>query len=197
MKSIAKKKSAGSFFETGKTIVYAILIALVVRTVAFEPFNIPSGSMIPTLLVGDYLFVSKFSFYRLMAGYSLPVRAAAVFRSDRRVPWPERGDVVVFWNPLATPAPADFIKRIVGLPGDKVQVIHGQVLINGQMVPRRQVDDYVYQDGGQVMLMHRSTSRACRAIPARRRWSTRSSRPATTVRSTTRRSTKYRPTITL
>lgn len=152
MKSIAKKKSSGSLFETGKTIVYAILIALVVRTVAFEPFNIPSGSMIPTLLVGDYLFVSKYSYgySRYSLPFGLPLFSGRVGEFHK----PQRGDVVVFWNPLATPDPADFIKRIVGLPGDKVQMIHGQLFINGQMVPRRQVEDYVYQEAGQVMLMH-------------------------------------------
>src|SRR2546422_7093604 len=69
-KVIAAKKPAGSLLETIKTVVYAVLIALVVRTVAYEPFNIPSGSMIPTLLVGDYLFVSKFSYG--YSRYSLP-----------------------------------------------------------------------------------------------------------------------------
>jgi signal peptidase I len=151
MKATAKK-SSGGIFETGKTIVYAILIALVVRTVAFEPFNIPSGSMIPTLLVGDYLFVSKFSYgySRYSLPFGLPLFSGRFLQFHK----PERGDVVVFWNPLAQPEPADFIKRIVGLPGDKVQVVHGQLFINGQMVERRQVDDYVYQEGGQVELMH-------------------------------------------
>ena len=61
-KAISKKKAAGGIVETVKTVVYAVLIALIVRTVAFEPFNIPSGSMVPSLLIGDYLFVSKFSY---------------------------------------------------------------------------------------------------------------------------------------
>src|SRR5579863_3678830 len=119
---ISKKKAAGGVFETVKTIVYAILIALVVRTVAYEPFNIPSGSMIPTLLVGDYLFVSKFSYgySRYSLPFGLPLFSGRIFEFRH----PERGEVVVFWNPLAKPEPADFIKRIVGLPGDKVQVIH-------------------------------------------------------------------------
>jgi signal peptidase I len=148
MKAIAKKRTSGGVVEAVKTIVYAVLIALVVRTVAYEPFNIPSGSMIPTLLVGDYLFVSKFSYgysrYSLPLG--LPLFSGRIFEFHK----PERGDVVVFWNPLAKPEPADFIKRLVGLPGDKVQVIHGQLFINGQMVPRRQVDDYVFPEGAQV-----------------------------------------------
>ena len=150
MKAIAKKKSAGGFFETIKTIVYAILIALVVRTVAYEPFNIPSGSMIPTLLVGDYLFVSKFSYgySRFSLPFGLPLFSGRIVELHH----PQRGDVAVF--KLPTDTSTDYIKRIVGLPGDKIQVIHGNLFINGQMVPRRQVDDYVYQEGGAVVLMH-------------------------------------------
>jgi signal peptidase I len=150
MKAIAKKRSSGGVFETVKTIVYAILIALVVRTVAYEPFNIPSGSMIPTLLVGDYLFVSKFSYgySRFSLPFGLPLFSGRIFEFHK----PQRGDVVVF--KLPTDTSTDYIKRIVGLPGDKIQVTHGQLFINGQMVPRRQVDDYLYQEGGAVVLMH-------------------------------------------
>jgi signal peptidase I len=150
MKTIAKKKSSGSVFETVKTIIYAILIALVVRTVAYEPFNIPSGSMIPTLLVGDYLFVSKFSYgySRFSLPFGLPLFHGRILGFHG----PQRGDVVVF--KLPTDTSVDYIKRIVGLPGDKIQVIHGQLFVNGQMVPRRQVEDYVYQEGGAVVLMH-------------------------------------------
>jgi signal peptidase I len=151
MKAIAKKKSSGGVFETVKTIVYAILIALVVRTVAYEPFNIPSGSMIPTLLVGDYLFVSKFSYgySRFSLPFGLPLFSGRILAFGH----PERGDVAVF--KLPTDTSTDYIKRIVGLPGDKIQMIHGMLNINGQEVPRRQTDDYVYQEGGAVILMHR------------------------------------------
>ena len=146
----AKKKASGGFFETIKTIVYAILIALVVRTVAYEPFNIPSGSMIPTLLVGDYLFVSKFSYgySRFSLPFGLPLFSGRFLAFHH----PQRGDVAVF--KLPTDTSTDYIKRLVGLPGDKIQMIHGNLFINGEMVPRRQVEDYVYQEGGQVILMH-------------------------------------------
>jgi signal peptidase I len=149
MKTIAKKKTSGGVLETVKTIVYAILIALVVRTVAYEPFNIPSGSMIPTLLVGDYLFVSKFSYgySRFSLPFGLPLFSGRILEFHKL----ERGDVVVF--KLPTDTSTDYIKRIVGLPGDKIQVIHGQLFINGQMVPRRQTNDYVYQEGGTAVLM--------------------------------------------
>jgi signal peptidase I len=151
--SSAKKKSSGGIYETFKTIIYAILIALVVRTVAYEPFNIPSGSMIPTLLVGDYLFVSKFSYgySRFSLPFGLPLFSGRIY-----LPYishaPERGEVVVFWNPLAKPEPADFIKRIIGLPGDKVQMIHGNLFINGQMVPRRQIEDCLSPEGGLISM---------------------------------------------
>src|ERR1700722_6934580 len=144
------KKSSGGVYETFKTIIYAILIALAVRTVGYEPFNIPSGSMIPTLLVGDYLFVSKFSYgySRYSLPFGLPLFPGRILEFHK----PERGDVTVF--KLPTDTSTDYIKRIVGLPGDKIQMIHGNLFINGQMVPRRQVDDCVYQEGGSVVLMH-------------------------------------------
>jgi signal peptidase I len=140
-KAVSQKKAAGGVVETVKTVVYAVLIALIVRTVAYEPFNIPSGSMVPTLLVGDYLFVSKFSYG--YSRYSLPFHLP-LFSGRIPLPFshtPERGDVVVFWNLLAQPEPADYIKRIVGLPGDHIQVRHGSLYINDQRVPRRPVDD--------------------------------------------------------
>jgi len=135
-KSATKKKASGGFLETLKTIVYAVLIALVVRTVAYEPFNIPSGSMIPTLLIGDYLFVSKFSYG--YSRFSLPF-GLPLFSGRISVPGlshlPQRGEVTVF--KLPTDTSTDYIKRIVGLPGDHIQVRHGQLYINDQLVPRR------------------------------------------------------------
>ena len=144
----AKKKSSGGVYETFKTIIYAILIALVVRTVAYEPFNIPSGSMIPTLLVGDYLFVSKFSYgySRFSLPFGLPLFSGRILEFHK----PERGDVAVFKLPSDTSI--DYIKRIVGLPGDKIQMIHGQLFINGQMVPRRQIEDCLNPDGGTTLM---------------------------------------------
>src|SRR3989442_3562601 len=96
---ITKRKSSGGVVDTVKTVVYAVLIALVIRTVAYEPFNIPSGSMIPTLLVGDYLFVSKFSYG--YSRYSLPLRLN-LFSGRVTLPishGPERADVAVFKLP--------------------------------------------------------------------------------------------------
>ena len=136
----SRKKSSG-FWETVRTVVYAIVIAIVVRTFAYEPFNIPSGSMIPTLLVGDYLFVSKFSYgySRHSLPFGLPLFSGRIFGNA-----PKRGDVVVFKKPTDTHI--DYIKRLIGLPGDHVQVVHGELLINGQKVDRKQADDYVEHD---------------------------------------------------
>jgi len=133
---MAAKKSTG-FWDTVKTLIYAILIALFIRTFAFEPFNIPSGSMIPSLLVGDYLFVSKYTYgySRHSLPFSLPLIPGRVFGAV-----PKRGDVAVFKLPKDNET--DYIKRIVGLPGDKVQVRRGRLYVNGDLVDRRPVAPY-------------------------------------------------------
>ncbi|MBF0248141.1 MAG: signal peptidase I, partial [Alphaproteobacteria bacterium] len=105
------------FWDMLRTILYAVAIAIGVRTFAYEPFSIPSGSMIPTLLVGDYLFVSKMSYgySRHSLPFSLPLIPGRVLFEA-----PERGDVAVFKLPSDTGK--DFIKRIIGLPGDVIQM---------------------------------------------------------------------------
>jgi signal peptidase I len=143
---MAKAKSGG-WLDNIKTIIYAGLIAVGIRTFAFEPFNIPSGSMIPTLLVGDYLFVSKFAY-----GYSsasLPF-SPDLFQGRIFGSLPKRGDVVVFKNVHADNA--DYIKRIVGLPGDHVQMRGGTLYINGQPAARRPLGDILATDesGGSI-----------------------------------------------
>ena len=142
-KTIAKSKSGG-LLDNVKTIVYAALIAIGIRTIAFEPFNIPSGSMIPTLLVGDYLFVSKYSYG--YSRFSLPF-APDLFPGRIFGRLPARGDVVVFKFPHDTSI--DYIKRIVGLPGDHIQVRAGQLYVNGELAPRSLIGDYVEQDEGR------------------------------------------------
>ena len=145
--SMAKRKSGG-IVETIKTVVYAMLIAIGIRTVAFEPFNIPSGSMIPTLLVGDYLFVSKdsYGYSRFSLPLSPPLFSGRIFGHP-----PERGDVAVFKLPRDTSV--DYIKRIIGLPGDRIQMIHGQLFINGTQVQRDPIGDYVADGDGPKMLL--------------------------------------------
>ncbi|MBO6562618.1 MAG: signal peptidase I [Nisaea sp.] len=124
-----------------KTLVYAILIAVAFRTVAYEPFNIPSGSMFPTLLVGDYLFVSKpsYGYSRHSLPFSPPLFDGRILASA-----PERGDVAVFKKP--SDEATDYIKRVIGLPGDRIQMKQGRLYINGEIVPRRRVEDYVMTD---------------------------------------------------
>ena len=146
---MAKQKS-GVLLENVKTIIYAALIAVGIRTVAFEPFNIPSGSMIPTLLVGDYLFVSKYSYG--YSRYSLPF-SPNLFSGRIFGSLPDRGDVAVFKFPRDTSI--DYIKRIVGLPGDRVQVWGGQLYINGQIQPRQPAGEYLADDEGRRMLGRR------------------------------------------
>ncbi len=146
---LARRKS-GVLIENIKTIFYAGLIAIGIRTVAFEPFNIPSGSMIPTLLIGDYLFVSKFSYG--YSHFSLPL-SPPLFSGRIFGRMPERGDVAVFKLPRDTSQ--DYIKRIIGLPGDRIQMIYGQLYINGQIVPRKDVGTETAEGEGPPMLLRR------------------------------------------
>jgi len=133
-----KMEAKGSAKDTVRIIVHALILALIVRVFLFQPFNIPSGSMIPTLLIGDYLFVSKYSYgysrYSFPFGFNLfPGRVWATE--------PDRGDVVVFKLPRDNET--DYIKRVIGLPGDEIQMLHGVLHINGQAVEKVKVDDYV------------------------------------------------------
>ena len=134
---------SGGIVEFVKTIVYAVLIAFGLRTIAFEPFNIPSGSMIPTLLIGDYLFVSKYAYG--YSHFSLPF-SPDLFSGRIFGGVPKRGDVAVFRLPRDTST--DYIKRIVGLPGDRLQVRGGQLFINGVQVPREADGDYTVEGDG-------------------------------------------------
>lgn len=126
-----------SLYETVKTIFFAGIIALGIRSVAFEPFSIPSGSMIPTLLVGDYLFVSKATY-----GYSKYSFPLAAFKFDGRINASpaQRGDVVVFRKPHNENI--DYIKRVIGMPGDTIQVKDGRLYINHKMVKRDFLGEY-------------------------------------------------------
>jgi len=135
------QKDEESLWDTVKTIIYAVAIAVLVRTFMYEPFSIPSGSMIPTLLVGDYLFVSKMSYgySKHSLPFSLPIIPGRVMSEE-----PKRGDVAVF--KLPADGRTDFIKRVIGLPGDRIQVRGGILHINGKAVERKRIDEYVYQD---------------------------------------------------
>jgi signal peptidase I len=127
-----KPEEKNAFWETIVVLFQAFLLAAVIRTVLLQPFTIPSGSMIPTLLVGDYLLVNKFSYG--YSRYSLPVYNPEWFKGRLFGSEPKRGDVIVFRLP--SDPQIDYIKRLVGLPGDKIQVIDGVLNINGKPVPR-------------------------------------------------------------
>lgn len=137
----AAAKQEGGLWDTVKVIVQALLIALVIRTVLFQPFNIPSGSLIPTLLVGDYLFVSKYSYgySKHSIPFSPPLFEGRVFGSA-----PKRGDIAVFKLPKDNST--DYIKRVIGLPGDRIQMIDGLLHINGKPVGKQRVGEYVTPD---------------------------------------------------
>jgi signal peptidase I len=115
--------------------ISVVVLVVLMRIFSYEPYNIPAGSMSPTLLVGDYLLVSKFSYG--YSRYSLPF-GLLEFSGRYYFPFshmPERGDVAVF--KLPTDPSIDYIKRIVGLPGDRIQMRRGELYINDQLVPRR------------------------------------------------------------
>ena len=139
----ASAGKGGGVIENVKTIVYAVLIAVAVRTIAFEPFNIPSGSMIPTLLVGDYLFVAKYAYG--YSHFSLPF-SPDLFSGRILGSLPARGDVVVFKYPRNTDE--DYIKRAIGLPGDRVQMRGGRLYLNGAEVSEAPAGNMVSDDDG-------------------------------------------------
>ena len=135
---MSKEEQGDGWGEILRTMIYAIIIALGIRTIAFEPFNIPSKSMEPTLLVGDYLFVSKYAYgySRYSIPFGLPLFKGRIFESPVK-----RGDVAVFKWPFDNST--DYIKRIVGVPGDHIQVRNGILYINDQEVKRTRVDDFI------------------------------------------------------
>jgi signal peptidase I len=144
-KKAATSDVSSGWIETVKTIVYAGLIALGVRTIAVEPFNIPSGSMIPTLLIGDFVFVTKYSYG--YSRYSIPFSPPLFgWSKTGRIlgSLPKRGDVAVFRYTRDTTV--DYVKRVIGLPGDHIQVKQGLLYINGTQLKREPVGDYEVAD---------------------------------------------------
>jgi signal peptidase I len=135
------KEKKNSFFSNLKSILIAIFIALLIRSFIFEPFNIPSGSMKPNLLVGDFIFVSKYSygFSKNSLPFSIPIIPGKIFANT-----PERGDVVVFKTPENNRT--DYIKRVIGLPGDKIEIKNGIIFINGSEILRKKLNDFIDTD---------------------------------------------------
>ena len=139
------KSKKNSFFGNLKSILIAIFIALLIRSFIFEPFNIPSGSMKPNLLVGDFIFVSKYSygFSKHSLPFSIPLIPGKIFSNT-----PERGDVVVFKTPENNRT--DYIKRVIGLPGDKIEIKNGIIFINGSEILRKKLNDFIDTDNKTI-----------------------------------------------
>ena len=127
--------------ENLKTIIYALVIAVLIRSILFQPFYIPSSSMEPNLLVGDRLFVTKFTYgySKHSFPFSPPIFANRIFTDN-----PERGDVAVFKTPADNRT--DYIKRVIGLPGDTIQFINGDLYLNGNQILKtiKSKDDILY-----------------------------------------------------
>ncbi|MBO0905737.1 signal peptidase I [Jiella sonneratiae] len=138
----AERTEKGGFGETVWVIIQALILALVIRTFLFQPFSIPSGSMMPTLLVGDYLFVTKWSYG--FSKYSFPF-SPDIFEGRVLSFEPHRGDVVVFRKPHEEDV--DYIKRLIGLPGDHIQMREGILYLNGKAVPREPSGAFTFEDG--------------------------------------------------
>jgi signal peptidase I len=143
--STEEERKKGGLAESGRVVFHALLIALVIQTLLFKLYSIPSGSMMGTLLIGDYLFISKYSYG--YSHYSLPLSpplfSGRIFGTE-----PQRGDVVVFRLPKDDST--DYIKRVIGLPGDRIQMIDGLLHINGVPVKRERVEDFIDDDNGGV-----------------------------------------------
>lgn len=136
--SSAPAKKPDSWRDTGLFLLKLALFVFIIRSFILSPFVIPSGSMLPRLMVGDYLFITKwnYGYSRHSFPLSLPLVPGHIFAST-----PTRGDVVVFKAPPADNQ--DWIKRVIGVPGDTVQMVDGQIVLNGQAVPKQRVADFV------------------------------------------------------
>ena len=172
--TLAAQRSSGrkhedGLWETAKVILQALAIAFFERTFFYQPFNIPSSSMYPTLMVGDYLFVSKLSYgygkysfnFSLGFGGKDIISCCPTDFAGRKVlaDAPERGDVAVFKLPTNTEV--DYIKRVIGLPGDRIQMKEGVLHINDVAVPKERIEDYVDPNqeagGGASVPQYRET----------------------------------------
>ncbi len=131
------------WIDLSRSLFPVILIVLIIRSFVVEPFRIPSGSMIPTLVTGDFILVSKFAY-----GVRLPVTHDRIVGEAT----PERGDVVVFRYPRDLSQ--DYIKRVVGLPGDRIRYQEKRLYVNGELMPQEVVGPYAGPDSGQVRLEH-------------------------------------------
>ncbi|MCB1508876.1 MAG: signal peptidase I [Hyphomicrobiaceae bacterium] len=151
-KTASETRAKGGFGEIVSIVVQALLIAVVVRTFLYQPFSIPSGSMLGTLLIGDYVLVSKFSYG--YSRYSFPF-SPDLFEGRILGDQPERGDIIVFRLPAD--GETDYIKRVIGLPGDRIRIVDGVVYINDQEVVRERIEDFVDEQSGRSVRQFRET----------------------------------------
>ena len=144
------KTNNNTFFGNLKSVLLAVFIALLIRSFVAEPFNIPSGSMKPNLLVGDFIFVSKWSY-----GYSRHSLPFSLGWSDKKIfsKMPKRGDVVVFKTPEDNRT--DYIKRVIGLPGDRLKIKNGQIILNDEKILRKRTDDFIDNDNNVSLKRNR------------------------------------------
>ena len=152
VEKVEKAKSGGGLWDTFKIIIQALILALLVRTFLFQPFSIPSGSMEDTLLVGDFLFVSKYAYG--YSRYSFPF-SPDLFDGRFWASEPERGDIIVFKLPSNNTT--DYIKRLIGLPGDRIQMIDGVLHINGEPVQRELIAEETGPNGFGRVNRYRET----------------------------------------
>ena len=148
----ANDATGSGWRETIKIVVHALILAMIVRIFFYQPFNIPSGSMKSTLLVGDYLFVSKLAYG--YSRYSIPW-GIIPFKGRIFAAEPRRGDVAVFKLPRDNST--DYIKRVIGLPGDEIAVRDGVLFINGQAVPKVRKDDFISPEEGRPIARYEET----------------------------------------
>ena len=133
--------------ENIKTLIFALLVALIIRSFLFQPFYIPSSSMEPTLLVGDRLFVSKYTYG--YSRHSLPF-SPKIYNNRFWLTKPKRGDVIVFKTPADNRT--DYVKRLIGLPGDNIQIIQGYLFLNGKKISRKKINNsYKINCGNEII----------------------------------------------
>lgn len=144
---LCKKMGVGvpSYARTAGEVIGGIFLAgiaaIAIRVTVFEPYTIPTGSMIPSMLIGDYLYVHKSGYG--ISRYSFPFYHPPFLKGRYFESKPKRGDVIVFKVPYDTDT--NYIKRLIGLPGDKIQVKEGVLYINGKAIPQKRIEDYVEQ----------------------------------------------------
>ena len=130
-----KKKLIGIIIDNIKTILFALAIAIIIRSLIFQPFYIPSSSMEPTLLIGDRIFVSKYTYG--FSKHSFPF-SPHLFSQRIYYQKPELGDPIVFKTPVDNRT--DYIKRLIGLPGDEIQFLDGEIFLNNKKITRNKIE---------------------------------------------------------